>query len=152
VSEIVGERATTAAKVLLVDDEEIVREATAAMLTDAGYTVMQAGSAAEALKIARGESEPDIVVADYKMPGMSGIELAEALRATRPSIPILLITGFANLTDADSGGLPRLAKPFERWRSRRASQNCWKAPPRQNRSCVSSWWKMNRPLRWSLSL
>ena len=112
VSEIVGERATTAAKVLLVDDEEIVREATAAMLTDAGYTVMQAGSAAEALKIARGESEPDIVVADYKMPGMSGIELAEALRATRPSIPILLITGFANLTDADSGGLPRLAKPF----------------------------------------
>jgi CheY-like chemotaxis protein/anti-sigma regulatory factor (Ser/Thr protein kinase) len=112
VSEIVGERATTAAKVLLVDDEEIVREATAAMLTDAGYTVMQAGSAAEALKIARGESEPDIVVADYKMPGMSGIELAEALRATRPFIPFLLITGFANLTDADSGGLPRLAKPF----------------------------------------
>ena len=55
VSEIVGERATTAAKVLLVDDEEIVREATAAMLTDAGYTVMQAGSAAEALKIAREE-------------------------------------------------------------------------------------------------
>ena len=46
------------------------------------------------------------------MPGMSGIELAEALRATRPSIPFLLITGFANLTDADSGGLPRLAKPF----------------------------------------
>ena len=112
VSELVGERATTAAKVLLVDDEEIVREATAAMLTDAGYTVMQAGSAAEALKIARGESEPDIVVADYKMPGMSGVELAEALRATRPSIPFLLITGFANLTDADSGGLPRLAKPF----------------------------------------
>ena len=112
VSEIVGERATTAAKVLLVDDEEIVREATAAMLTDAGYTVMQAGSAAEALKIARGDSEPDIVIADYKMPGMSGIELAEALRATRPSIPFLLITGFANLTDADSDGLPRLAKPF----------------------------------------
>jgi len=46
------------------------------------------------------------------MPGMSGVELAEALRATRPSIPFLLITGFANLTDADSGGLPRLAKPF----------------------------------------
>ena len=112
VSEVAGERATTAAKVLLVDDEEIVRDATAAMLTDAGYTVLQAGSAAEALKIARGESEPDIVVADYKMPGMSGIELAEALRATRPSIPFLLITGFANLTDADSGGLPRLAKPF----------------------------------------
>jgi CheY-like chemotaxis protein len=43
---------------------------------------------------------------------MSGVELAEALRATRPSIPFLLITGFANLTDADSGGLPRLAKPF----------------------------------------
>ncbi len=112
VTEIIGERATTAAKVLLVDDEEIVREATAAMLTDAGYTVIQAGSAAEALKIAGGESEPDIVVADYKMPGMSGIELSEALRATRPSIPFLLITGFANLTDADADGLPRLAKPF----------------------------------------
>ena len=108
----VSERATTAAKVLLVDDEEIVREATAAMITDAGYTVIQAGSAAEALKIARQERQPDIVVADYKMPGMSGVELAEALRATRPNIPFLLITGFANLTDADSDGLPRLAKPF----------------------------------------
>ena len=112
VSDTVGERATAAAKVLLVDDEEIVREATADMLTDAGYTVMQAGSAAEALKLARGESQPDIVIADYKMPGMSGVELAEALRATRPSLPVLLITGFANLNHADSGGLPRLAKPF----------------------------------------
>ena len=112
VSEIVGERPATAATVLLVDDEEIVRAATAAMLTDAGYTVMQAGSAAEALKIAREERQLDIVVADYKMPGMSGVELAEALRATRPCIPFLLITGFANLTDSDSGGLPRLAKPF----------------------------------------
>ena len=111
VSEVVGEKSKKAAKVLLVDDEEIIREATADMLADAGYTVMQADSAAEALKIARGE-RPDIVVADYKMPGMSGIELAEALRATRPSLPFLLITGFANLTDADSAGLPRLAKPF----------------------------------------
>jgi len=112
VSEIVGEKATTAAKVLLVDDEEIVREATADMLADAAYKVIQAGSAAEALRIVGGDSRPDIVIADYKMPGMSGIELAEALRATRPSLPVLLITGFANLTDADLAGLPHLAKPF----------------------------------------
>ena len=58
VSEAAGEEAKTTAKVLLVDDEEIVREATADMLADAGYTVMQAGSAAEALKLARGKSSP----------------------------------------------------------------------------------------------
>ena len=104
--------ATTAAHVLLVDDEEIVREATAEMLTDAGYTVTQAGSAAQALKVALADKRPDIVVADYKMPGMSGVELAQALRAERPNLPVLLITGFANLGERDAAGLPRLAKPF----------------------------------------
>jgi signal transduction histidine kinase/DNA-binding response OmpR family regulator len=111
-NDIVGQPAKASKKVLLVDDEEIVREATADMLFDAGYTVMQAGSAAEALKIARSDNKPDIVVADYKMPGMSGVELSAALKAMNPDLPFLLITGFANLSETDAGGLPRLAKPL----------------------------------------
>jgi CheY-like chemotaxis protein len=46
------------------------------------------------------------------MPGMSGAELAREIRALRPGLPALIITGYATLADQDAGGFPRLSKPF----------------------------------------
>lgn len=101
------------ARVMLVDDEEIVRRAAAEMLSDIGYTVVQAGSAAEALTLIERDGAADLVLTDYKMPGMNGVELATAIRKIRPDIPILLITGFASQSDRPlDASLPRLAKPF----------------------------------------
>ena len=80
---------------LLVDDEELVRSSTAAMLEDVGYRVIEAHSATEALKCFDKHPEVRVVITDYAMPGMTGIELARAIREHRAGIPILVITGFA---------------------------------------------------------
>jgi len=101
-----------AAWILLVDDEELVRMITASMLAEAGYRVAEAASAAEALHLIQGELDIRLVVTDYAMPGMTGVQLATVLRQRDPDLPVLMITGFANLSDQDAGGLPRLSKPF----------------------------------------
>ncbi|HEX8444607.1 MAG TPA: response regulator [Allosphingosinicella sp.] len=97
--------------ILLVDDQELVREGTAEMIRDLGHQVVEAGGGAEALaKLAAGFAA-DVVITDYKMPRMDGAELARRLRRDYPSIPILLITGYTGATE-DTLHLPRLDKPF----------------------------------------
>jgi PAS domain S-box-containing protein len=98
--------------ILLVDDEDLVRAGAADMLTEAGYTVEEANSGYRAVQLLKGGLRPDVVVTDYAMPGMSGAELAREVRKTVPGVPVLMITGYATLTDREAGDLPRLAKPF----------------------------------------
>jgi CheY-like chemotaxis protein len=101
------------ATVLLVDDEELVRIGTAEMLVDLGYSVVQASSGVEALGILRSSSvEIDLLVSDYLMPGMNGADVAREARKVRPNLPVLLVTGYTNLTQGPGADLPRLAKPF----------------------------------------
>ncbi len=96
---------------LLVDDEELVRSGTAEMLRDLGHTVFEAASGGEAL-IRLADGLPiDALVTDYKMPGMSGAELAKRLRSLRPDTPVLLITGYTG-SAVEAADLPRLDKPF----------------------------------------
>jgi len=102
---------TGAGRLLLVDDEEAVRSATAAMLTEAGYKLMEASSADEALLILKQE-EVDAVLTDYVMPGRSGADLIRELRRTRPGMPILLITGYADAAQDVPSDVGRLAKPY----------------------------------------
>ncbi|MBA2934441.1 response regulator [Sphingomonas sp. CGMCC 1.13654] len=99
-------------RILLVDDEELVRAGTAEMLADMGHEIVQAGSGATALAVLR--SRPfDILVTDYLMPSMSGLELAREARKLRSDLPVLLITGFADLADDRATDVARLAKPFQ---------------------------------------
>ena len=98
-------------KVLLVDDEDIVRTATAEMIRDLGHEVIEARGGGEALgKLADG-LQVDIVISDYKMPRINGAELARQLKETRPGLPVLIITGYTGTTE-DILNLPRLSKPF----------------------------------------
>jgi PAS domain S-box-containing protein len=80
---------------LLVDDEEMVRMSADDMLTDLGYDVVEACSGEEALELIDGGLQPDLVVTDHLMPGMTGVELAESLRTSRPKLPLLIISGYA---------------------------------------------------------
>ena len=96
---------------LLVDDEELVRIGTGEMLRDHGHHVIEAADGSQALALLADGAAFDAVVTDYKMPHMDGAQLAERIRAVRPDLPILLITGYTGSTD-DSPDLPRLAKPF----------------------------------------
>ena len=105
-------RAIGNAKLLLVDDEEVVRLATAAMLRDLGYAVTEASSANQALTAIRSGLDVDVLVTDYLMPGTTGAGLINELRAMGSRMPILLITGYAAAGDDVPRDVPRLAKPF----------------------------------------
>lgn len=96
---------------LLVDDEEMVRMSTADMLTDLGYDVIEASSGEEALRLIDDGLQTDLVVTDHLMPGMTGVELARVLRARRPSLPLLIISGYAD-EDGMDPSFARLTKPF----------------------------------------
>ena len=98
--------------VLVVDDDPIVLRNTAAMLEDLGHTVLEAGSGREALSLIRRARPLDLVITDQAMPEMTGVQLAEALKADAPQLPVILATGYAELDPGAGLQLPRLAKPF----------------------------------------
>ncbi len=99
-------------RVLVVDDDPLVLASTAAMLEDLGHRVIEAGSARDALGVLRAGTPVDLVVTDQMMPGMTGVELATEVEGLRPGLPILLASGFAELSEAEAARLPRLSKPF----------------------------------------
>jgi signal transduction histidine kinase/CheY-like chemotaxis protein len=108
-----GERDGSGAVVLLVDDDAAVREVTAGVLRDRGYTVMEAGSGGAALDMFDRHPEVDLVLLDFAMPGMNGAEVARELRARRPDVSILFATGYADtaaLTEFDQDQL--IQKPY----------------------------------------
>jgi CheY-like chemotaxis protein len=100
--------------VLAVDDDGLVLANTAAMLGDLGHEALEAGSGPEALEILRAGATVDLVITDQAMPGMTGVQLAAAIRAERPGLPVLLVTGYAEFPPDALADLPRLAKPFRR--------------------------------------
>ncbi len=100
------------AVLLLVDDEDLVRTTIAALLAELGYQVVEASSASTALAKVRAGLLPDLVVTDHLMPGMTGAQLAVALREVAAGIPVLMITGYANLKGDEAQGFDVLAKPF----------------------------------------
>lgn len=101
------------AKLLFVDDDFLIGLATTDLLEDLGHTVIRASSGAEALDILRDNKTIDLMITDYAMPGMTGLQLAEQARALRPELPILLATGYADLPARADLDLPRLNKPYQ---------------------------------------
>ena len=80
-------------KILLVDDNDMVRDSTRNLLEALGYTVMEARSGSEAVQIIEAGAEASLVFCDVMMPGMSGFEFAEWVQRHRPSLRILLTSG-----------------------------------------------------------
>jgi CheY-like chemotaxis protein len=103
------------AVVLLVDDDSEVRAATAEMLRYAGHDVIEAAGGREALdRLDREGDEVDLMIVDYVMPGINGLEVARLGRLRRPSLPILFVTGFADtaVLTAETTSDHILRKPF----------------------------------------
>ena len=101
------------AKILLVDDDALVASSTAALLEELGHTVTVARSPAKALDIIHSGQPLDLVMTDFLMPRMNGSQLAREIRRQRPELPILLVTGYAELSGSTELELPRLSKPFQ---------------------------------------
>lgn len=100
--------------VLLVEDEDAVRSLLRESLEGYGYTVVEARGGAEALTLAGRGPAPDLLVTDLIMPHMNGRELVDRLRADRPTLKVLYITGYNDheITIGESTGADLLRKPF----------------------------------------
>ena len=98
--------------ILLVEDEEIVRMTMADDLVDLGYVVVEASSGAEALALVSDGRVPDLLITDYRMSGMSGATLIREMRLRLPSLPVLMVTGYAHLAPEETRGFEVLTKPF----------------------------------------
>lgn len=103
------------AKVLVVDDNQDVRDVIVAYLETLGYRSEQASNGRDALRLLAGDGgSVDLLVADYAMPGMSGADLARAVHAEWPRLPVVVITGYADTTgfDGQLDDAILLRKPF----------------------------------------
>jgi len=87
-------------RILLVDDNALGLAARRSVLQELGHKVQTSGSAAEALELC-GKHAFDVVVTDYKMPKMNGIELIGRLRKSHPAIAVILISGFTDTLGLD---------------------------------------------------
>jgi signal transduction histidine kinase len=103
---------TRSLRVLVVDDDPFVGESTAAMIEDLGHMAINVESAAGALEVMRSEPSIDIVITDYAMPGKNGAELAADIRQSRPDLPVVISTGYAD-APWHALDLPRLDKPYQ---------------------------------------
>ena len=104
------------ATVLLVEDDAQVRKLTRSILERDGYTVIVAESAADALRIAAENGRIDVLCTDVVMPGMNGPELAQAIRARRPGVKVLYMSGYTGDVVVHHGvpdhGLAFVQKPL----------------------------------------
>jgi two-component system cell cycle sensor histidine kinase/response regulator CckA len=103
-------------RILVVDDEPLVRRFAARVLEEEGFLVSQAADGVEALRLLR-EEVPDVdaVVSDVVMPRLNGVELLRVLSSTHPQLPVLLISGYPG-RELEGMGIAApcgiLAKPF----------------------------------------
>jgi two-component system, cell cycle sensor histidine kinase and response regulator CckA len=112
-------RAAGPQTILLVEDEPSLRKLTRRTLVEAGYTVLEAEDAAEAMEVARRSDSPmDLLLTDIVMPGMNGHELAAQLSPGRPDMKVLFMSGYTDGAVATHGvlkpGTTILRKPFSR--------------------------------------
>lgn len=102
--------------ILVVDDKEMMRDSVGATLQRAGFGVLTADNAERALETVA-KRRPDAIVTDLKMPGLSGLELLEKVRAIDDELPVVLMTAFGTIDSAvraiKLGAFDYITKPFE---------------------------------------
>ncbi|MCX7722572.1 MAG: hybrid sensor histidine kinase/response regulator [Verrucomicrobiae bacterium] len=102
-------------KILVIDDEEVVLDSCTQVLSSPNCTVLTAGNGEQGLRLVD-EANPDLVFLDLKMPGLSGMDVLERIRAKYPLMVVIVITGYATVSSAveamKKGAFDFLPKPF----------------------------------------
>lgn len=119
--------------ILAVDDDALILMNTMALLEDLGHTVVEASSGREALQKLEAGHRFDLLITDYAMPQMNGIQLIELISQRWPDMPIILASGYAELPTHSSKDITRLPKPFLQSDLEKAVAQALKAGP-----CVRS--------------
>src|SRR5256714_1743181 len=108
----------SAERILVVDDEEAIREIVCSMLTNAGYHTRQASSGLKALELLHAGGEFELILSDLMMAEMDGIGLLERLKDSFPDLPVIMVTAVHDISVAlaaiRNGAYDYLLKPFER--------------------------------------
>src|SRR5258708_6027706 len=101
------------ARVLIVEDDHANSQTLSALLAVLGHTSTVAERGDEALRLLQSDPQLDVVISDVVMPGMNGIDFARRARETRPGMPVVLVTGQADVLDSvlESGAVA-LLKPY----------------------------------------
>jgi len=104
-------------KVLIVDDEEVLRDVLETVLRREGFDVILAASGEEALSVLDGDADVDLVILDVMLPGISGIDTLRAIRISNPQWPVIVITAFSSIDGAieamKHGAYHYIPKPFK---------------------------------------
>lgn len=102
--------------ILVVDDEEGLREGLRSLLEDEGYVVLCAEDGEKALEIVQ-ETHIDLMLTDMRMPGMSGIDLLKHVRKIRKEIGVIILTGYGEIESyieaMNFGAMEYVSKPFK---------------------------------------
>ncbi|EAU39683.1 PAS/PAC Sensor Hybrid Histidine Kinase [Fulvimarina pelagi HTCC2506] len=118
-------------KVLAVDDDALVLLDTTTMLEDLGHEVVEANCGTEALEILD-MHQVDLVVTDQAMPNMTGLELRAQIRRRFPHLPVILTTGYADLTTSAGQDIHVLSKPFAEYGLAEAIEKAIERPHANN--------------------
>lgn len=104
--------------ILIVDDEAENRRIYAEILNDLGYRTIEKPDGESALSAIVAGDAVDLVIADYRMPGMNGLQFIESLRSRLPSVPMIMVTAYANvesyLQSFSLGVFEYMNKPFSK--------------------------------------
>jgi len=104
-------------RILIVDDEEVLRDVLQAVLQREGFDVVLAASGEEALSVLDADSDVDLVILDIMLPGISGIDTLRAVRISNPLLPVIVITAFSSIDGAieamKHGAFHYIPKPFK---------------------------------------
>ncbi|WJN61564.1 two-component system response regulator RssB [Pseudomonas sp. SO81] len=104
------------AKLLIIDDDEVVRASLAAYLDDSGFQVLQAGNGLQGLEVFERE-QPDVIICDLRMPQIDGLELIRRINVINSEIPVIVVSGAGVMSDAVEalrlGAADYLIKPLE---------------------------------------
>jgi PAS domain S-box-containing protein len=110
------ETAKTGERILVVEDEPLVREVSTQILESLGYRVVAAANATEAMALVEGETHFDMIVTDVGLPGINGVQLVDMILQRRPGLKVVFVTGYGQNAIIDSANLPAgvglLNKPF----------------------------------------